>query len=288
MDSVEDALKVRKMVEMTLADFEVIATAGTGAILYSRRWSSTDLPRNLHAAAVATVLRLGSLDYAKRRHVPASEPLTETSANEHFIAATTFAREYMDTVRDNISDDEVPLTLGAHASRVALQRLQSGFRASDLLYRLGFNYEGDAVARQILEQIAWSLVAGEMDDIESIGRIKAQGAVSKLKKIVPSMGELYGRLSATTHAGLDQHREAFMSEEGTNPYVLLAWSRLGESARLLSLLADAWVVVWEKTQHPFMTSLVAFASPDDALPIANREFLLAAQSLITVIDDSER
>ena len=288
MENIEDVFNVRKLISDTLADFDVVASVGAGAILYSKRWSQTGLPRNLHAAAVATSLGLSSIDYAKRRYTADEREADGASAADQFLVATRFARDHMRAARERVTGEDVGATMGAYAARVALQRLESGFEASDLLYRLGFNYEGDAVARQVLEQVAWSLVAGGMDDVEAISRVKAHASVSRLKEMIPWMGELYGQLSATTHAGLAQHLHVHGSKAGAGGHVILAWSRLGTSARLLLLLADAWVVVWERTQWSMMTSFVAFAESDSAKPLPKREFLLSAQELIDSIDEIER
>ncbi|MEO6309963.1 MAG: hypothetical protein ABIO33_04690, partial [Leifsonia sp.] len=108
-----------------------------------------------------------------------------------------------------------------------------------------------------------SLAASEAEHEDGIGKVKAQASVGRLKLLVPWMGLLYGELSATTHAGLPQHRRAFKARDGMRSAVILAWSRLGTSAAHLLMLADAWVVVWEHTQRLHMKSFVSLASVDD-------------------------
>jgi len=281
----DEGIDVRALIEETLSDFEIIATEATGAILYSRDRTHPDLRRNLYAAVIATHAGLASLDYAKRTYTPETDVVAPIDANDQFLKATGYAREYMEAARRRLSKKGEP-TVGAHASRVALQRLESGFRAADLLYRLGLNYEGDAVARQILEQIAWSLVAGGKEDITALSKVLARKSVGDLGKLLPPIGLLYGQLSKTTHAGLDQHRGAYVARVDANDLVVLTWSRRRESAKLLMQLADAWVVVWEHTQRTFLTKRVSYSSPSDLIPSDQRKFLKKAAFLVEAIDES--
>lgn len=97
---------------------------------------------------------------------------------------------------------------------------------------------------------------------------------------------MYGQLSKTTHAGLDQHRGAYVARVDANDLVMLAWSRRRESAELLMQLADAWVVVWEHTQRAFLTKRVSYGSPSDVTPSDQRKYLKKAKALVEEIDES--
>jgi hypothetical protein len=275
----------------TLEDYEAIITLGAPAVLYSRRWSNTELPRNLHAALAATNLGLRSLDYAKRMYTQERMPSKKSVAHDRFSKAVRSAHDYIyatrNELRQNPRDD--PDHYGPFAAAVALQRLDSGFRAAALLYRLGLNLEGDAVARQILEQIAWALAIGHMSSLEEIQKVQSQASVGKLKKLLPHMGRLYGFLSDVAHASLDQHRSlVVLGHSDSDPGgVLLTWSRLADSANILLQLADAWVVVCQVTQADMLSEHPALASLTPVLVRDDRPFITQMHDLVNAIREVE-
>lgn len=269
-------------------DFESIVTPGTGAILYSRRYSVTELPQNLRAAAAASALRLSSLDQAKRTYVSDLEDDPRPASSELYRAAYRAARAHTLEAGERLkTNSKVALSLGTYAASVALQRAESGFMGAHLMYQLGLNFEGDAIARQVLEQIAWSLAVAGLEQPDSIRKVKAHRSITGLKATIPWAGDLYGELSATTHAGLSQHRTAFTARDDVQGVVLLAWSRLAESAANLLLLADAWGVVWELTQVDHMKKFSSLHSKKNPTVRAKRPILKLAKSLVSEIDVAE-
>lgn len=271
----------------TLEVFDDIATLGTGTVLYSRRWKSTPLPRNLHAALAATGLGLSSLDYAKKSYT-FDDPTSEDLAESRYIDAYLAARDHMTNVRAQLqttprSQDH----MGGFAASVALQRLDSGFRATHLLYRLGLNVEGDAVARQFLEQVAWAFAAARLDDLEMIDRVSATKAIGVLKDLVPEVGRMYGRLSDVAHAGLQEHRRLVRLGPHDSPQIVMANARFSESATTLLNLADVWVLVCEMTQAHQLPLLVSLRSFADLVPDPGRAFRRKADQLVAAIVEVE-
>ncbi len=161
------------------------------------------MPRNLRAAAAASALGLASLDNARRRYTH-EDGEAEPTAIDRYLQAYFAARGYMkETLRD-LGDFGDSDNYGAFAAAIALQRLDSGFRAAHILYRLGLNIEGDTISRQILEQIAWALEASRLFTLEEIEKVSASYSISALKKLIPGIGPFYGALSDIAHAGLEQ------------------------------------------------------------------------------------
>jgi len=269
----------------TLEDFSSVITLQTGAILYPSPWRITELPRNLHAAAVAAGRRLTSLDHVKKSYTEAMEVEGPPTAADAYNAAYRLARDHMRVTREGLVPN--PLApedhFGQFAAAVALQRLESGFRAAHLLYRLGLNLEGDAVSRQILEQLAWAAAVRPLASLNDIDAIEPQSEMGKLKALLPEAGKLYGWLSDIAHAGLAEHRAHFQIEADGRGAVLLSWGRLSTSARLMLTLADAWVVVCEFTQADQVTDFRGLISREELRPDPARVFLAAAEEAVASI-----
>lgn len=262
-----------EMAIRTLEDFDVVGTPASGAILLPRQPREfNDLARDVQAAAVASTLGLSSIDYARRVHTREGSQVDWGPSIDAYVGSYRAAKRHMNLVAGNLkTNPDVELPLGVFAASVALERLQSGFTSAHLLYRLGFNYEGDAVARQVLEQIAWSAAAAELSSEDALNRLQPNRAIGTLKKLVPHAGPLYGELSATTHAGLSHHRRVVQLEDDTGR-VIVAWGRHGLSALYLLLLADLWVLIYEWTQREHITNFIGITPGDSFVPDSERRF----------------
>jgi hypothetical protein len=278
----------------TLEDFEVINSVGTGAIIYSRRFGAfNDLTRSLKSVAVAASLGLKSIDYARKTYLPddlgESDRKNPGSDATHlaYVAAYHEAREYMLNCQQALlTNPNVALSLGTYAASVALERLRSGFTAAHTLYSLGLNIEGDAVARQVLEQIAWAIAASQVTSDEEIKNVSATRAISRLKRLAPYSGRLYNWLSNNVHAGLSQHLEAFTTDESDRGIILTSWNRRPVSAEIILQLADLWVIAYERTQSDHMTQFVAIDPQADFMSFADRPFLRRMSELVGIVKDA--
>ncbi|MCU1525905.1 MAG: hypothetical protein JWO18_2799 [Microbacteriaceae bacterium] len=272
----------------TLEDFEVISSVGTGAIIYSRRYGElNDLATNLKAVAVATSLGLKSIDYARKTYstngTRDSDSVEDQSESSHsaYIAAYRAARKHVADCEISLrTNQSVELTQGTFSAAVALERLRSGFKAAHLLYSLGLNIEGDSVSRQILEQIAWAVAASQVTSDDEIEAVSATKSISKLKLLAPYAGQLYGWLSQSVHAGVQQHRDAFNIDEDGRGNILMSWSRRPIAAQIILYLADLWVVAYEWTQREHMTRFVAVDPDTNYSVVASRPYLRYAEELI--------
>lgn len=272
----------------TIEDFDMVATFGGTAVLYPARYSDrTDLPENLHAAVAATALRLRSLDYAKSRYVQSRPRPSRKSSHDHYMDAYRATKSHMSECAAAFeSNAEIDVRLGTIAASVALQRLVTSVLGAHLLYRIGLNFEGDAVARHVLEQIAWAVAAAGLDDEDQLGRLSPTRSISNLKSLAPYAGPLYGRLSETTHASLTQHR-AVVRSEGETLSVLLTWGRPTWSALTLLQLADLWVLAQEWTQREHMKQFLALDPSAGYEPVVDRPFLARMRSLVRRIEAEE-
>jgi len=267
----------------TLDSYETVITPGSGAILYSGAFDRTDLPRNLHAAAVATALRLDSLDNAKRSYTAANQSQAST-ADRLYLDAFRASMAYMDEVGPNVvSEPDGKELLGEFAGAVALNRVRSGFRAVSILYRIGFNYEGDAVARQIIEQLAWSIAVRRSESQAELKAIQPQKVIGELKVVHPEAARLYGELSKVAHAGFVQHQQAFDTDEDGEPHVKLAWNRLSKSAHNLLILSDAWVIAFELSQFNYLKARISVVSSEPPEAFADRAFARDIPAIVASI-----
>jgi hypothetical protein len=283
-----DAFSPHAQVLATLENLDAVITPAAGAILFNRAYGVTGLRRNLHAAAAASGLGLASLDYAKRAYTT-DEPERSGGAIERFTDIYHFARQHMaDTKARLASRPETPDHFGTFAASVALQRLSASFQAAHLLYGLGLNVEGDAVSRLILEQIAWAVAAAQLDSRDEVRKVKAESSITQLKALLPDTGRLYGELSKIAHAGYLQHRDSFLLGDEEQGAVLLAWSRLAPSARLLGVLADAWVVGCEVTQADQLETFTAIRSRIDRSADPDRTFPAVMAKEVHELDLLER
>ncbi len=139
-----------------LEDFEVIATRQHMALI-PRQGVSESLRLNVRAAVVASTLRLSSVDYARRRYVSSLEDPEpdEESPRAAYTTAYRSAKVYMSRLMEKLQTSERPdPSVGVFGASLVLERLEPSFFCAHFLYRMGHKYEGHAVARLILEQIA--------------------------------------------------------------------------------------------------------------------------------------
>jgi hypothetical protein len=270
----------------TIEGFRAIISPEYGAVLYSTQAKHSTLPDNLHAAVLATSLGLKSVDYANRTYVEQDSDDARDTAVDPYMQAIQRAGQVRLTLARRVTSDEDD-HYGRLAAAVALQRLSSGFHAAQVLYRLGLNLEGDAVSRQILEQIGWALQACSLHDLVRIKRLKAT-VMSALKRMLPIAGALYGRLSATTHARLQQHRAHFEIGSDERGAVVLAKTQLSIAARLILTLTDSWAVAFEMNESRNLEVFDFLVSPDSLTPDPERSFLAEAEALVRRIEAFEQ
>lgn len=285
MDDLEFAPNLTELVLETLEDFDVVGLLGAGAIIFPSALRDVNgVGDNLQAVSVAATLRLSSVDDARRRYVGTGGQPTEAAAHRNYVQSYKAARAHIDEcVRQMTTNTRNELGIGTFAASIALERLRSGFLAAHVLYRLGLNLEGDVVARQVLEQIAWALTASEVVDREKLNAVESSKSIAKLKKLVPEAGRLYGLLSKSAHASYEQHLSAFTTDQAGRGLVKAAWNRQSVSADILLRLADLWVISYEWTQREHMTAFVSLDPANSFRVIAERPFLNRAQRLVDLI-----
>lgn len=271
----------------TLKDLSVISSAGTGSILYD---PAVDFDGGLSAdlTALAASRTLGISFAEARRYVDEKGPHRGDPARSAYVRAYRECEGYVSASLAMLkTNPEVILTLGVYAASVALHRLKFTFFSAHLLYQLRLRFEADAVARQLLEQIAWAVAASEFDDVAAIDRVQPHRSIGRLRDLAPVAGRLYGLLSKSTHAGVEHHRAVFAvddQERGIVQHGMTDWSG---SAAIMLTLADLWVIAHENTQRKHLSELVATDPARDYRPDPNRAFLATMRSLLDEINTLE-
>lgn len=263
-----------------LEDCIVIGNPYNGALI--PRKSSPQFQQAVTAAVLSAELGI-SLQHAERHYVrklPAEEPhVPEPYAvfQEAYFLATNHIEATIARFR---SRGQEPAKAGVVYADAALRRLQGTFYSAGLLFRIGFMFEARAVARTILEQVAWAYAVRNLEDAQIAKNVSATKSITELKSLLPSVGRLYGELSSDTHLGLLEHRR-FLDLSGTRAKVKLTHgARSLHSGLVLLDLADYWAVVYEVTQKDYMTALENWETSDGQLQLrADRPFLRQVEAI---------
>ena len=274
-----------------LEDFEVVGTVAEIALI-SRQPERTALHENMHAAIVASTFGLTSIDYAKRKYFSSQKDFrphpSSTELSHVYINAYLACKRYVRRMIEKINTDGLPQpSNGVFGASLVLERLPYSFFSAHMLYRLGHRYEGHAVARLILEQIAWAYAAYTMDDKEDIDRIVTTKSISRLKNFVPETGMLYGFLSDKTHIDYRNHKEFIQTDTGKN-VVVYAQPMFKEYAIVMLNLADLFGIVWEVSQLDYLPDVKTIqVSGDDIDLNPTRPFLVEKQISLEEFDKIE-
>ncbi|MDX2377869.1 hypothetical protein M4I32_13790 [Microbacterium sp. LRZ72] len=275
----------------TLEDVRVVYTPATGAVLYNGSLASfSDFATNLSAAAIATNARLKSVDRVRRLYVDEERISAATAAPAHalYTASYRLATNHMTRVWESLKPEpEADASLGVFAASIALQRLKYTLFAAHLLYQFGLVFEADTVARQMLEQLGWALTAETMDSHEQLDAINTTKTIGRLARTLPHLGRLYGQLSKSAHAGIDEHRAVFSVHKSGRGQVGHGFTTRTRGAAVLIYLADAWAVVTETTQRGHMQEYIATDPREDFAPLPERAFLSEGMKLVHQLADIE-
>ncbi len=268
-----------------LEDFEPL-----GGLALVRRRGNPALRTNVLAAVVASSRGYTSVDYARRRHagLPPAANDSLSDCVDRYVDAYRAAKEHVFTGLSSFVSRESPEpSVGQFGASLVLERLPYSFLSAHLLYRLGHRYEGHAVARLILEQIAWAFVAYQHDEVENIASIVTTRTVSALNRLIPDAGRLYGFLSKKTHIDYDSHFDFLHIDRGRNA-IYSAQPEFSEYARVVLMLADIFVAVWEVSQRGFIDEPRSICWDSDRPRLnAGRSFLTVMQTHQAAVDAAQ-
>lgn len=99
---------------------------------------------------------------------------------------------------------------------IGLLTLKRAVFSMDLLAYCGQRgalFEGVAIARMMLEQIAWAFSVANSLDENAVHKISATQSISALKTQIACAGEFYGWLSQHAHWKFDAHKKAVITND---------------------------------------------------------------------------
>ena len=145
------------------------------------------------------------------------------------------------------SVEKVNGTSGVVVAGAALLRLKSSYRVASFLIRLGYVHEAMSICRITLEQVAWAYRVYGLSDQDDPLHVPTKHSISYLKELFPSVGNLYGLLSAYTHIS-DEYARSYIvpGTKGQDRSVIRKTNEQGGSLIFIYLqLADCYCVVSE-------------------------------------------
>jgi len=254
-DTNEISPPILKRVFDLLEDFNAIASPFDVVLVPNY---NTDYPliENVHAALVATSMRLSSIDYAKKKYCQTdteNKKLLTKTLDSKYIDAYKSAKSHINQLISRLTNSKArPIpSSGVFGASLVLERLPSSFFSAHLLYCLGQRYEAHAVSRLILEQIAWANTAYKLKKMSDIKKIITTKTITDLKKSIPESGVIYGYLSKKTHLDYESHSD-FLHHDGSKNYIKQTQYNFHEYAQIILYLADIFGIVWELSQFEYM------------------------------------
>ena len=172
-----------------------------------------ELKRRIAAAVISFQLGLRSVDYTLKKYIEDDYETGNPSRLDLRISSALTQKA------DNFSDLIFQVTcVGPKRQGQILSEwtyLRAPFSLTFLLScaNRGAFFEAIAIARTLLEQIAWASKIDSLDDAEAIKTTSASKAVSELRNLVPGAGRLYGWLSQHAHWAYEGHVKAMDFQE---------------------------------------------------------------------------
>jgi hypothetical protein len=100
----------------------------------------------------------------------------------------------------------------------------------------GAFFESIAIARMMLEQIAWASKIDRFTDVDEIAKTSATKAIRSFARICPVVGRLYGWMSLHAHWAFEGHVKAMRVDEDGKTQSLFATTEFKARALALTLL----------------------------------------------------
>ncbi|MDF1633348.1 hypothetical protein P0086_12470 [Mycoplana sp. MJR14] len=171
-----------------------------------------ELKERLLAALISLQFGLKSVDYTRKNYVHEFE---DEEASREDVKIASFLKEshsFLYLLVEELTHHEDG-TVGRILAEFALLRQEFSFLQLLAIANRGALFEGLVVARMQIEQLAWICAVDREPDPEKARRIQAQSSLSKLKRIEPRVGKLYGYLSDHAHWSYGAHVRALLSKD---------------------------------------------------------------------------
>jgi hypothetical protein len=165
-----------------------------------------DLIRRISAAAISFLAGNRGIDYTYKRYTQNNSYRTNDGSriDIRISRAINNSGNQLSSLLHHITTTGDKI-IGNIICEWTIMRIPHAINQLMSLAHRGNLYECCAVARMILEQLAWAAAIDELVDKESIDRTRAEGSIPALKRTIRFAGSLYGWLSSHSHWRYDGH-----------------------------------------------------------------------------------
>jgi hypothetical protein len=179
-----------------LDDYDILSTSTLSAAVPHH---TTESFRRLIWGAIATY-RLGneSVDHVLRRYDCEWRQFRDGNVELPQISALRSLTEIVNSNANLLESIDPGTSVGRICAKSAFCRLEASFKAAFGLVRRGYLFETEAVARLVLEQLAWSLAAYQSVD-DDVFNLNPTKCINRLTAMVPDAGPLYKELTEGAH-----------------------------------------------------------------------------------------
>lgn len=180
-----------------LDDYDILSIINMSAAVPSN--SDLEFRKFIWAAMATYALGNKSIDNVMKRYDYAWKKWKKGAyERDPLILSLREMSLIINKVSYDLDKIEIENTLGSICAKAALCRLEASFKAAYGLVRKEYIFETDAVAKVILEQLAWAYSAKGLDE-EDLFKLKPNKCITKFKKFFPEAGTFYGQINRWAH-----------------------------------------------------------------------------------------
>ncbi|WP_027682562.1 hypothetical protein [Rhizobium leguminosarum] len=177
-----------------------------------------DLRKMISAAVLTYQLNNKSIDYVLRRYLKGKD-YTEKSVEERVDRVYQHACLAQASLLQKMLEKYPQLTqreprIGEWIGDLTLMRISYSLQRAFGEANRGALFESVAIARMILEQLAWTVAVRDSDDPIKVQKLPATKSIGVLSIKSPAAGRLYGWMSDHAHWGYEAHYKVITSENG--------------------------------------------------------------------------
>ena len=196
-----------------LDEYDILSTINMSAAVPSN--SDLEFRKFIWAAMATYAFGNKSIDNVMKRYDYAWQEWKKGAyERDPFILSLRGMFRIINKVSYDLEKTKVENSLSSICAKAALCRLEASFKAAYGLVRKEYIFETDAVAKVILEQLAWAYSAKGLNE-EDLLKLKPNKCITKFKEFFPESGTFYGQINRWAHLDpfIVKQYEKFHNEE---------------------------------------------------------------------------
>jgi hypothetical protein len=173
---------------------------------------------------ISLFMGIKSIDYVLKRYLNDTDYAEGDSTRLDLRIATETANA-MNAFSEALLDvSAIPnKRLGESIGELTVLRAPFGMQILISCAHRGALFEPLAIARMMLEQLAWAAAAAKEMDDNRIAKIGAEASIGALRAIVPEAGPFYGWLSAHAHWRYEAQMKGITVDEGRSGHLFASY-----------------------------------------------------------------